>query len=155
MAGSGIRIQTTGIPELKRSLKQMDPALAKEFRSGFKKIAEKVAADIRPKVPHKSGRAAASVKGVAKGVGGGVAFGGAQAPYFPWLDFGGSTGRGHKPGVRDSGAIKNDPFMGPGPYKEGRYVYPTIREDHDMLMDEVGKMVEQTAHKVQLKAEGF
>ena len=49
----------------------------------------------------------------------------------PWLDFGGSVGRGHKMGA-GMGAIKRD-WMG-RPVGEGRYVYPAISSEREATL---------------------
>jgi hypothetical protein len=89
-------------------------------------VATQVSSRAAGKVPRLTGRAAGSVKPRASMQGASIAFGGSAAPYFPWLDFGGSTGKGHRAGAGGSGSVKR-PWLG-NPSGEGRYIYPTIRE---------------------------
>lgn len=53
---------------------------------------------------------------------GGTPWEGEPADYYPWLDFGGSTGRGHEDRVGGSGSIQRPVVAG------GRYLYPAIAE---------------------------
>ena len=55
--------------------------------------------------------------------------------FYPWLDFGGSTGRGHRVGVPWTGSIKRALVKG------GRYVYPTIEEARADIEDQVGDVL--------------
>jgi hypothetical protein len=144
VAGEDVRIITHGVKELQKALKQMDANAPKELKAGFTNIAENVAAAIRPKIPG-SGRAASSVKARGSQRGGAIAFGGSRAPHYPWLDFGGSVGRGHQQGRPWSGAIKRD-WRG-NPAGEGRYVYPTIREKRDYIIRETDEMMERLAKR--------
>jgi phage gpG-like protein len=134
-------VQVRGIRELNKALKEVESELPKAMRIGFKEIADHVVQRTRAKVPRVSGKAAGSVKPRASQKGAGIAFGGSAAPYYPWLDFGGSTGRGHKPKQSGSGAIKR-PFM-----KEGRYVYPTIKEENEYITDAVDKLISEVVDK--------
>jgi hypothetical protein len=60
-----------------------------------------------------------------------VSVGGKKAPYYPWLDFGGKTGR-KKSVIR--------PF-----YKEGRYLYPTLRKINPEIQAALAGALEQVA----------
>ena len=122
MADKSAQVEVRGIRELASAFKQVDAALAGELKSRFLAVAQHVVDIARGKVPSRSGRAAASIKARGRASGASIAFGGTAAPYYPWLDFGGSVGRGHKPGVAWSGAIKRDWNV------PGRYVYPAISE---------------------------
>ncbi len=61
----------------------------------------------------------------------------------PWLDFGGSVGRGHKPGVAWSGATRRD-WMG-RPVGEGRYVYPAISGEREATIVAVEEAIVEAA----------
>jgi hypothetical protein len=50
-----------------------------------------------------------------------VGIGGRRAPYYPWLDFGGKTG--------PKRSVER-PF-----YKEGRYLYPTLRDHREKFTE--------------------
>lgn len=144
-----VEVKVTGLNELGRAFKQIDTQLPGALKEGFTKIAESVATDVRAKVAHKSGRAAGSVTARGKQRGAAIAVGGSRAPYYPWLDFGGSVGRGHKPGVGGSGAIKRD--MVP----DGRYLYPTIAEHNKQIKNEVDQLLERLARQAGFDTKGF
>ncbi len=122
------KVEFRGIKEFVSGLKAIDANLPKELRVAFLGVAVKVAGEVAAVFPHgATGRAAASVKPRAGPKGAGIAIGGGAAPYAPWLDYGGTVGKGHKPGVGGSGSVKR-PFL-----KEGRYLYPTIVAAHDEI----------------------
>ncbi len=115
-------IRVSGIREAARAFRSVDREIPKGLRAEFLPIAERVAAGARARMPHVSGRAQASVRPRASQRGAAIAFGGNAAPYLPWLDFGGSVGRGKVAGRPWSGSVKRDMPRG------GRYVYPTIED---------------------------
>jgi len=123
------RVNVRGIRELSAAFRKVDAEIGQELKDAFMAVAARVVAIAQQRMPHKSGAAMASVKPRASQKGAGIAFGGTKAPYMPWLDFGGSVGRGHKPGVAWSGAIGRDWLGKPG--GDGRYVYPAISEARD------------------------
>lgn len=139
-----LRIVTHGVKELQKALKSMSADAPLELKAGFARIAGDVAEAIRPKVARQSGRAASSVKGRSSQRGGSIAFGGSAAPYMPWLDFGGTVGRGHERGA-GMGAIKRE-WKG-APVGEGRYVYPTIREKRKDIIEATNDLMEGLAEK--------
>jgi hypothetical protein len=107
-------IRVTGLAELNRALRQLDKDAPKRLRVAFNDAAELLVSRARPKVPSRSGNARASMKAKSTRTMARVSVGGTKARYYPWLDFGGKTGIG--------GSVVR-PF-----FKEGRYVYPTLRE---------------------------
>lgn len=110
------RIEVEGVREFQRSLRQMDAGLAKQLRVVFNDAAEIVVTHARPKVARRTGAAAASIKVRSSQREARLAAGGRKAPYYPWLDFGGAVGPGK--------SVKRD-FV-----TEGRYIYPTVREQN-------------------------
>lgn len=120
------KVEVKGVNELVRAFKKVDSDVPVGLRKEMLSIATEVTGAIQQKVPWKTGRASGSVRPRASQRGAGIAFGGNAAPYFPWLDFGGTTGKGHRPGQRYSGSVVR-PWLG-NPTGEGRYVYPTIRD---------------------------
>lgn len=138
-----VRVQ--GIPQLRSALRKIDAELPREMNQEFGKLAAKIAEKIAGKVPRLSGKAAGSVKGRS---GGKIAFGGSAAPYFPWLDFGGSTGRGHKPGASGSGSIKR------ATPPDGRYVYPTLKEERGTIHDDVDRLISRLASQAGFEQSG-
>ncbi|HET6344615.1 MAG TPA: HK97 gp10 family phage protein [Myxococcota bacterium] len=107
-------IDISGIRDFQRQLRQIDPGMPKMLRTVHNGAADLVVTNARPKVARRTGAAAASLKARSNQREGRVAAGGRKAPYYPWLDFGGSVG--------PDDSVKR-PF-----YTEGRYVYPTVRE---------------------------
>lgn len=124
-------VKITGLRELQGAFKRVNADLPKELRLAFRAIADKVVSVARGKVTADvgPGPAASSIRPRATQRGAGIAFGGPSAPHMPWLDFGGSVGRGHKPGMAWSGAVKRD-WRGV-PSGSGRYVYPAISEQRE------------------------
>jgi hypothetical protein len=106
------RIEVQGLAQLNRSLRQVSTDAPKGLRLALNEAAELLADRTRPQIPRRTGRAAASLKAKSTRTSARVSMGGRQAPYLPWLDFGGRTGRGR--------SVKR-PFL-----REGRYLYPTL-----------------------------
>lgn len=86
-----IRVQ--GLAEFQRNLKKIDSDLPKALRVALNEAADVVVGYAKPRVPKRSGRAAASIKARSTQKAVRIAAGGSRAPYFPWLDFGGRVGR--------------------------------------------------------------
>lgn len=103
-------IRISGLREFTRDLKKLDGDLPKAVRVALNEAADVVVSGAKPKIPRRTGRAAATVKAASTRTLVRVAAGGKRAPYYPWLDFGGRVGR--RRSVRR-------PFL-----KEGRYLYP-------------------------------
>lgn len=102
-------IRIEGLSQFRAGLKRMDKDLPKGIRVALNGVVDIVVEYARPRVPRRSGRAAASLKAQSTQSKARIKAGGNRAPYFPWLDFGGRTGR-NRSQVR--------PF-----YKKGRYVW--------------------------------
>lgn len=139
-------VQVKGLREVASALRSVDKALPKQLREEFLPIARQVAGDAASRVPRDSGKAARSIKPRASQRGAGIAFGGPSAPHYPWLDFGGSTGKGHRPGVADSGSVKRDFIPG------GRYVYPAIMANEEDIVQAAGDAPVNLARKHGLEA---
>lgn len=124
-----VQLEVRGLVELTSALKKVDADVASNLKAAMKAIAADVVAIAQEQVIADvgAGPAASSIRPRASLRGAAVAFGGPSAPYYPWLDFGGSVGRGHKPRVAWSGAIKRA-WKGK-PNGDGRYVYPAIRQE--------------------------
>lgn len=102
-------LKIEGLNEFRRNLKALDNDLPKALRLAFNEAADIIVDDAKPRVPHKRGKAKASVKARSTQKFSRVVGGGNRAPHYPWLDFGGRVGRGKS--VRR-------PFL-----KHGRYIY--------------------------------
>ena len=133
-------IEVTGIRELRKALKDVEADLPRELRDGLFEIATLVADAARVKVPSVSGDAAGSIKARKQSAAASLAVGGTKAPYFPWLDFGGAVGRNR--------SVKR-PFL-----KEGRYVYPTLKEKRNVITEKVDALIKTLAVKAGFETSG-
>jgi len=123
-------VRVTGIKELNSAFRKLDSSLNKELRASFMSIADQVAGKVQQRMPFDSGAAVRSVKAGATQRGAYIAAGDTKsAPYYPWLDFGGSVGPGHIPGVAWSGSVKRSMPKG------GRYLYPAIVDSKQLIED--------------------
>ena len=143
MADETVRV--TGLAELQRALRKVDDSLKSALKSEFLSIASEVVGLVQGKMPHRSGSAAASVKPKATNRGAGISFGGSKAPYEPWLDFGGTVGRGHVAG-QGGGAIGRPIIPG------GRYVYPAMEQHKIKTEQQVEELVIRMAHRAGFEA---
>lgn len=134
------KINVKGIPELQKALRQIDKDLPKELAAGLAEAADIVATAARPKVPVKTGAAAASIKVKKSQRSASLAVGGTKAPYFPWLDFGGKVGRNKS--VRRY-------FL-----KGGRFVYPALKDKDKQVRAKVDEVLERMALKAGFEQEG-
>lgn len=132
MSESAIKID--GLNQFVRNLKRLDADLPKALRIGFNDAAGIVVAAARPLVPHRTGKAAASIRVSSTRSAVRVLEGGAKAPYMPWLDYGGRTGRKR--------SVKR-PFIG-----DGRFLYPTFykhgEEVHEAIVKALLDVAEQS-----------
>lgn len=107
------KIALDGLAEFNRGLRKLDAQAPKGLRLALNDAATLLIDRTRPQIPRRTGAAASSLKAKSTRTSARVAMGGRKAPYMPWLDFGGRTGP-KKSVVRRF-------------YKEGRYLYPTLR----------------------------
>lgn len=107
-------IRVKGLNEFVRGLKQVDSSLPKMLRGLLNEAVDLVIDDARPRVPHRTGRAARSIRKASTATKVRLRMGGSRALYMPWLDFGGRVGR-NRSVVRRF-------------YKDGRYVYKSYFE---------------------------
>jgi hypothetical protein len=126
-----LTIAVSGLRELSRSLNKVDSESAKQLRIVFNEAAELVITTARPRIPRRTGHAAGSLKTKSTRTAVRVAFGGPKAPYYPWLDFGGRTGR-KKSVVRQ--------FI-----TDGRYVYPAYYERRPDIIQAMQDGIERVA----------
>lgn len=108
------KISVEGLAQVNRALRQIDKDAPKELRLALNSAAQLLVDRTRPKIPERSGAARRSLVARSTRTSARVGIGGKKAPYVPWLDFGGKTGRDRS---------VDRPF-----FKEGRYLYPTLRE---------------------------
>lgn len=130
-----LKVQVGGLAALSKGLRGMDDAAPKELRLALNSAAQLLVDVAGPKVPQVSGAARRSMVARSTRTSARVAVGGKKAPYYPWLDFGGTVGRGRKAAVAvgrgrrrtaaqgaSSGSVRRQ-FI-----REGRYIYPTLRQ---------------------------
>lgn len=129
MSSDAIKID--GLKKFSKDLKKLDSDLPKMLRLALNEVADVIVDDAKPDVPHRSGKAARSVKAKSTRTAVRVAGGGSRAPYYPWLDFGGRVGR--------KKSVKR-PFK-----KKGRYIYAAYFRARDS-----GELTD-TAEKALLK----
>lgn len=112
-------IKVKNLKPLSGALRKIDAEAPKQLRIALNGVADVVVSAVRPQVPRKTGAAAKSVKAKSTRTSARISAGGPRAPWYPFLDFGGSVG------PRKS---VHRPF-----YKEGRYIYPTLaRKDAEI-----------------------
>jgi hypothetical protein len=115
------RIGVEGLAEFNRSLRRMDKELPKALKLALNGVADFIIDEARKDIPRRTGKAASSLKAASTRTSVRIRVGGRRAPYYPWLDFGGRTGR--RKSVRR-------PFI-----KTGRYLYPTLGKHRDHITD--------------------
>lgn len=124
-------LAVAGLSEFRKGLKGMDKDLPKTIRLALNDVAQVVVDAAKPKIPSRSGAAKGSVKAASSQTAAKISAGGTKAPYYPWLDFGGATGK--------QKSVKR-PF-----YKSGRYIYVAVGEKQDEIQKAMFKAVQQIA----------
>lgn len=147
-ADRSVQVTVKGLGELNRAFKAVDDKVSGDgLKAAFLWIAATVAGKARAGVPIGGGltpgAAAGSIQPHSTARGASISFGGTAAPYMPFLDFGGSVGRGHVQGIGFSGSIRRT-WMGK-PSGEGRYVYPAISGEKEHTADAVEAAIAEIA----------
>ncbi len=127
----GYTVEVEGLADLNRSLRQVGSDAAKTLKVALNGVADLIVDEARKEIPKRSGKAAGSIKAASTGTKIRIKVGGRKAPYYPWLDFGGKTGKG--------GSVTRR-F-----YKEGRYLYPTLRKESARFEDRLNTALRQVA----------
>lgn len=128
------KISIKGLAEFNRGLRKLDSEAPKQLRVALNSGADLLIQKTRPLIPARSGAARGSLVARSTRTSVRIAVGGRKAPYYPWLDFGGKTGR------RKS---VDRPF-----YHAGRYLYPTlakIQGDITKILDDSIRTVARNA----------
>ncbi len=145
--------EVEGLIAMKKAFRLARDGTQKAIQRRLKDVATLVASEVAGRVPVRSGRAASSVRALATQESASVAAGGAKAPYYAFLDFGGSTGRGHVPGAADSGSVKREWYgKGGSGSGEGRYLYPAIRDMSEVIASETGAAIHEALHDAGFEA---
>jgi hypothetical protein len=129
-------IKVEGLQRFTRGLKNLDANAPKAVRLGLNEAVNVVVSYARPLVPKQSGRAARSIKAKSTRTAARIGAGGSRAPYFPWLDFGGKTGRNRS---------VDRPF-----YKEGRYLWKGYVVKRDELTASLTRTLNDVAEQAGL-----
>lgn len=120
------RIETAGLVQFQKALRQIDADLPKQLRVVLNEAAGIIVDYAKAHIEVKSGRARGSIRAQSSQRKAAVAIGGNRAPYVPWLDFGGEGRRRGRPAAR--------PFI-----REGRYVYKGLRLHNEDITDLLAK----------------
>lgn len=132
------KVEVKGLAEFSRALKKLDADAPKGVRLALNESADFLISATKPKIPSRTGAARASLKAKSTRTLVRISAGGRRAPYYPWLDFGGRTGRRR--------SVSRE-FI-----KEGRYLYPTLRVERqrfqDILQDSLVKVAEGAGMEV-------
>lgn len=143
-----VKMELKGLNELLASMRKVAPEAKREFTAALRTIGKMVVADTQADMPKRKGKARRSVKVkvvTRRGFEGvQITEGGSVAPYAPWLDFGGTVGRGRKSTARvhiGGGRVRVQRLgsMGSGsvvrPFiKDGRYLYPAYYRRYDDMV---------------------
>jgi hypothetical protein len=142
-------IRIHGVRELTKAFKQIDREYGKQVQRGMKAIGQQLLARIQERVP---GGAGGGLKVRSSQRGFGITFPAGEATgtydFYPWLDFGGSVGKGHQVGVPWSGSVRRDLVKG------GRYVYPTIADEREAIGEAVVDTLMDLAHRFEFETHG-
>lgn len=128
-------IHVRGLKEVQGILRGADKALGVELRKGLNEVADVVLDAARPLVPTRSGKARGSLKAGSTERAVQIRAGGARAPYWAWLDFGGRVGR--KKSV-------HRPFR-----QAGRYIYPTLARKRETIEDKFYEVIDRVTKGLQ------
>ena len=135
-------IKIEGLKEFRKGLKEVQKELTRGLRLVFNEAVQLIVDEVRPKVPHDSGDAAASVRAQSSQTKAKIVAGGRKAPYYPWLDFGGRVGKTNK--------IKRA-FI-----KDGRYIYATyflLKADgtfEEMMSTKLGELANSAGIDIEI-----
>lgn len=113
-------IKIEGLAEFRKALRDVGSDLPKALRIGMNTAMQIVVDDAKPKIPRRTGRAAASLKTQSTGTKARIKGGGNRAPYYPWLDFGGRVGKNKS--VRRA-------FL-----KSGRYIWKSFADKREAVL---------------------
>lgn len=146
-------LQVHGLKDLRTALRDIEKTLPRELASGLAEAAEIVAKGARPKVPRRTGKAAASIKVRKSQKAATLAVGGTKAPYFPWLDFGGTVGRGRVAGASKKAAEVAGNVQRPV-IPGGRYIYPTLKDKDREVKDKIDEVLKRLAVRAGFETHG-
>ena len=117
------KVEVHGVEELFRGTDKLVGRIVDITPEAFEKIANLAVAQVRVKMPSKTGRMRDSVRAARQKKRVLVRAGKAKVPYMGWMEFGGTRGR---------------PYIG-----QGRYLYPTAFDMEPQLV----KIANEVAHE--------
>lgn len=137
-----MRIAVIGLDQVRRQIKQIDPALAREFKTVFDESAEPVVLTARARVPKRSHRLEQSIRARATMREGRVRMGTPKrVAYAGWIEFGGVR-RG--PGSRRA----ERPFV-----RGGRYMFPAFyesRQNQELIFEAMNRGMDRVTRRAGL-----
>lgn len=133
-------IKVDGLKEFQRALKTLDGESQKRLKVVLDDVSKVVAQAAARRVPHRTGRAAASLRAQSSQREARVVGGSKKIPYYGFLDFGGRVGR-NKSVAR--------PFV-----KSGRYLWPAVAANRTSLEKALQQGLLDLARDVGLDAHG-
>lgn len=134
-------VTITGVKEIQAALRQLDGESQKLMKAAFDDVAQILVRDVKrrmPTGPAKGGHAESTVKSTSQQREGRIREGGRKYPYVPWLDFGGTVGKGRSgqgdtntarersPGNSGTAGSVKRKFI-----RSGRYLYPSLDRNYD------------------------
>ena len=132
---SDFRIEVQNLREVRAALRQVETGAGKELAAASKEAANVAAPSVESLIPRRTGRTASTVRPFGTQTGGGLRAGGAKAPHFGWLDFGGKRPRDRSSRPR---------------VKAGRYMYPGIERKEEAIVDTFEKALDRLLRRVGL-----
>lgn len=135
-----VRVEIRGLREFRGALQQIERELPRELAVRYLERARDLAGRVASQVPRLTGRAAGSVAPRPAASGAALVAGGARAPHFPWLEFGGAVGRNR--------SVRRELVP------DGRWIYPTIAEAGDEIGQAAGDAVESVARRAGFEVRG-
>lgn len=132
-------IEVDGLAEFSRGLRKLDSEAPKQLRIALNGVADLLVKRTQGLVPARTGAARASVKARSTRSSARVVVGGRRAPYFPWLDFGGKTGRNRS---------VDRPF-----HTDGRYVFVALKQIRGDLEKALDQGIRQVARDAGLEVD--
>lgn len=148
-------IKIVGLRDFQKALKDLDGESQKQLRVVLNTVSDTVAQGAARRVPVRTGRARASLRAQSSQREAKVIGGSKKAPYYGWLDFGGTVGKG-----RVSGGFKKRAGGETGGHagsvkrrflNSGRYMYPALDANRDSINKALQKSLEDLAKSVGLE----
>lgn len=133
-------VRIDGLAELNAALRAMGPAVRRGFNKEMRPVAQIVSNAVRAQVPVRSGAARASVRPSVSGGWLAIRAGGAKAPYYGWLDYGGT--------LRPVGGRRNTQRR--PVFRDGRWIYPTIRRNRGRVQSAAEQVVARAKRRAGL-----